>query len=109
MQDNAILQRTLYKYEQTLNDLDSVFRGAHGNDVILDLKRITEKQLKEIVMLQKEIEIVKYNSNGFASPNSFNNTRRGGRHDLDNEVWSHTADLKSPRRAGNSKHLVKTL
>ena len=73
MQDNAILQRTLYKYEYTLNDLDSVFRGAHGNDVILDLKRITEKQLKEIVMLQKEVEIVKFNSNGVSS---FNNTRR---------------------------------
>jgi hypothetical protein len=29
----------------------------------MDLKKIAEKQLKEIVMLQKEIEIVKYNSN----------------------------------------------
>ena len=59
-------------------------------------------------MLQKEIEIVKYNSNGATSPNSFNNTRRG-KHDLDNDVWqSHTTDMKSPRR-GQSKHLIKTL
>ncbi len=107
MQDNAILQRTLYKYEQTLNDLDSAFRGAQGNDVILDLKRITEKQLKEIVMLQKEIEIVKFNSNGIASPNSFNHTRRG-MHDQHNDGWQSHPDVKSPRR-GNSKHLVKTL
>jgi hypothetical protein len=90
-----------------LNDLDSVFRGAHGNDIILDLKRITEKQLKEIVMLQKEIEIVKYNSNGTTSPHSFNNTRRG-KHDLDNDVWSHTTEMKSPKR-GQSKHHIKTL
>jgi hypothetical protein len=101
MQDNAILQRTLYKYEQTLNDLDSVFRGSHGNDVILDLKRITEKQLKEIVMLQKEIEIVKYNSNGVTS---FNNTRRG-KHDSE-DAWQHSADPKSPKR---SKQIIKTL
>ena len=52
MQDHAILQRTLYKYEQTLSDLDSVFRnGSQGGDVMAELKRVTDKQLKEIVML----------------------------------------------------------
>lgn len=30
--------------------------------MVIDLKRIAENQLKEIVSLQKEIEIVKYNS-----------------------------------------------
>lgn len=71
--------------------------------MILDLKRITEKQLKEIVMLQKEIEIVKYNSNGVTS---FNNTRRGGKHDSE-DGWQHSAaDPKSPKR---SKQIIKTL
>ena len=59
MQDNALLQRTLYKYESTLEELDSVLRETENADVILDLKRIAEKQLKEIVMLQREVEIVK--------------------------------------------------
>ena len=99
MQDNAILQRTLYKYEQTLSDLDSVFRGAHGSDVILELKRVTEKQLKEIVKLQNEVEIVKYNSGASSTPLSLNNTRKKPNTDLDNDLWSHTADnLKSPKR-----------
>ena len=42
--------------------MDNALRGANHNDVIMDLKRIADKQLKEIVMLQKEIEIVKFNS-----------------------------------------------
>jgi hypothetical protein len=43
---------------------------GNSNDTILELKRIAEKQLKEIVALQNEIEIVKYNSNPSATPNS---------------------------------------
>ncbi|CDW75884.1 UNKNOWN [Stylonychia lemnae] len=61
MQDNAILQRTLHKYETTLSELDSVLRETENGDIVLDLKRIAEKQLKEIVSLQREVEIVKFN------------------------------------------------
>ena len=43
MQDNALLQRTLYKYESTLSELDDVLRDAQNADVILDLKKIAEK------------------------------------------------------------------
>lgn len=43
MQDNAILQRTLHKYESTLSELDSVLRETENGDIILDLKRIAEK------------------------------------------------------------------
>jgi len=73
MQDHAILQRTLYKYEQTLADLDSAFRNTNSGDMVSDLKRITEKQLKEIVMLQREIEMVK-------------EPKRKG--ELDNHLWA---------------------
>ena len=88
MQDNAILQRTLYKYEQTIADFDSVLRGSRGGDMAMDLKKIAEKQLKEIVMLQKEIEIVKYNSN--QQLKTADNTRRKPENqmELDNRVWS---------------------
>lgn len=51
MQDHGILQRTLYKYEATISDFDAALRGSHNGDKILDLKKIAEKQLKEIVML----------------------------------------------------------
>lgn len=45
-------------------DLDEAIKGKHhSKDTIIDLKRITDKQLKEIVTLQKEIDIVKYSSN----------------------------------------------
>ena len=74
MQDNALLQRTLYKYESTLSELDDVLRDAQNADVILDLKKIAEKQLKEIVMLQKEVETVKNcgpPSNGRSTQDSF--------------------------------------
>jgi len=64
MQDNALLQRTLYKYETTLGELDNVLRDNTNSDIIIELKRIAEKQLKEIILLQKEVETVRYNSNG---------------------------------------------
>ena len=52
MQDHAILQRTLYKYEQTMLDLNGAIKGKHhSKDTIIDLKRITDKQLKEIITL----------------------------------------------------------
>jgi hypothetical protein len=50
-----------------LSDLDAVFTNNGNSDMVIDLKRIAEKQLKEIVMLQKEIEIVKYNCAGGVS------------------------------------------
>lgn len=50
-----------------MSDLDAVFTNNGSSDMVIDLKRIAEKQLKEIVMLQKEIEIVKYNSAGGVS------------------------------------------
>lgn len=61
MQDNAILQRQIHKYESTLSELDEVLRETENGNVILDLKRIAENQLKEIVSLQREVEIVKFN------------------------------------------------
>ncbi len=60
MQDNAILQRTLYKYETTIAELDNVLRDTPNSDLILELKRIAEQQLQEIVSLQREVEIVKF-------------------------------------------------
>ena len=53
--------------------------------MVIDLKRIAEKQLKEIVMLQKEIEIVKYNSAGGVSVGF---QRKTHNLDLDSQVWS---------------------
>ncbi len=68
---------------------------------MLELKKVTEKQLKEIVVLTKELHSSK------SVPNSFNNTRRG-RHELDHPVWSNSEDpLRSPRRSASSKHVMK--
>jgi hypothetical protein len=53
--------------------MEAAIKGGqrgNSNDTILELKRIAEKQLKEIVALQNEIEIVKYNSNPSATPNT---------------------------------------
>jgi hypothetical protein len=75
----------VYKYEQTLHEIDGAIKGGqrvNTNDTILELKRIAEKQLKEIVVLQNEIEIVKYNSNPSATPNCRLNG--SGAQDLDN-------------------------
>ena len=45
MEDNANLQRTIYKYEATLAQLDSILRNK-GNDskddIIFELKKLTE-------------------------------------------------------------------
>lgn len=46
MQDNALLQRTIFKYETTLAELDSIFRNDNKDDIIFDLKKMTESQLK---------------------------------------------------------------
>ena len=57
MQDNALLQKTLYKYETTLSELDIIFRSDDRDGIIYDLKKLTENQLKEILSMQKEIEM----------------------------------------------------
>ena len=57
MQDNALLQRTLYKYESTLTEMDIIFRSDERDSIIYDLKKLTEKQLKESIALQKELDL----------------------------------------------------
>ena len=54
MQDNALMQRSLYKYETTLAELDVILRGEQRDQAILELKKLVENQLKQIVSLQKE-------------------------------------------------------
>ena len=56
MNDNALLQRQLYKYETTMSELDVVIRSEHKDQAIFELKKMVESQLKQIVALQKEIE-----------------------------------------------------
>lgn len=68
---------------------------------MLELKKVTDKQLKEIIILTKELHSSK------SVPNSFKNTRRG-KHELDNPVWSNSEDpVRSPRRSASSKHMLK--
>ena len=82
-----------------------MFRGTHSNgDMVADLKRIADKQLKEIVMLQKEIEIVKYNSSTGNSNNQQFQGRCSNNIELDNHLWSKTEDnFRSPCRQANNK------
>ena len=56
MQDNALMQRSLYKYETTLAELDIILRNEARDQVIYDLKKLVESQLKQIVNLQKDAE-----------------------------------------------------
>jgi DNA repair exonuclease SbcCD ATPase subunit len=73
--------------------------------MVADLKRIADKQLKEIVMLQKEIEIVKYNSSTGNSINQqFKCSSSSNNIELDNHLWSKTEDnFRSPCRQANNK------
>lgn len=57
MQDNALMQKTLYKYETTLSEMDIIFRSDDNSGIIFDLKKLAETQLKEIISLQKELEL----------------------------------------------------
>ena len=54
MQDNALMQRSLYKYETTLAELDVILRSEQRDQAIFELKKLVENQLKQIVNLQKE-------------------------------------------------------
>jgi hypothetical protein len=56
MQDNALMQRSLYKYETTLAELDIILRNEARDQVIYELKKLVESQLKQIVTLQKDLE-----------------------------------------------------
>jgi hypothetical protein len=51
MQDNALMQRSLYKYETTLAELDIILRNEARDQVIYDLKKLVETQLKQIIVL----------------------------------------------------------
>jgi len=56
MQDNALMQRTLFKYESTLNELDIVFKNNDREAVMYDLKKLCDAQMKEILILQRELD-----------------------------------------------------
>ena len=51
MNDNALLQRQLYKYETTLSELDIILQGGKHDQTIFELKKMVEGQLKQIVVL----------------------------------------------------------
>ena len=56
MNDNALMQRQLYKYETTLAELDVILRSDKRDKSIFELKKLVESQLKQILVLQKELE-----------------------------------------------------
>ena len=65
MNDNALMQRQLYKYETTLAELDMVLRSdARGDSQIYELKKLVESQLKQIIVLQKEVELARNGAAG---------------------------------------------
>ena len=59
MNDNALMQRQLYKYETTLSELDVILRGEKRDQTVFELKKLVESQLKQIVVLQKELELAR--------------------------------------------------
>ena len=55
--ENNSLKRTIYKYENTLAQLDSIFRRDNDKEeCIYELKKLTEGQLHQILRLQKEVD-----------------------------------------------------
>ena len=52
MADNAILQRTIYKFESGIQELDAA-RNGH------DLNLVCERQLRTIVALEKQLDLQK--------------------------------------------------
>jgi len=50
------MQRTLFKYESTLNELDIVFKNNDREAVMYDLKKLCDVQMKEILILQRELD-----------------------------------------------------
>ena len=53
------MQMSLYKYETTLAELDVILRNEARDQVIYDLKKLVENQLKQIINLQKDSEMGK--------------------------------------------------
>lgn len=71
MQDNALLQKAIYKYETTLQEMDAIFRSDERDSVIFDLKRLIEVQLKELVKLQREADQSKNSQQSFGHDKKF--------------------------------------
>ena len=46
MNDNALMQRQLYKYETTLAELDVILRSEKRDQQVFELKKMIEGQLK---------------------------------------------------------------
>ena len=60
MNDNALMQRQQYKYETTLAELDGSLRGNNSDkQTVLELKKLVEQQLKQILSLQKEVDVTR--------------------------------------------------
>lgn len=60
--ENHNLQKTVYKYEQTLAQLDQILRKKDGDqkdNVIFELKKLTDTQLQEIVKLQADLSTIR--------------------------------------------------
>ena len=57
MADNGLMQRQLHKYETTLAELDIILRGEQRDKVVVELKKLVESQLKQIINLQRDCEI----------------------------------------------------
>ena len=53
------MQRQLYKYETTLAELDVILRSEKRDQANFELKKLVEQQLKQIVALQKEVELAR--------------------------------------------------
>ena len=53
------MQRQLYKYETTLAELDVILRTEKRDSANFELKKLVEQQLKQIVSLQKEVELAR--------------------------------------------------
>ena len=68
MNDNALMQRQLYKYETTLAELDVILRGDKRDQTVFELKKLVESQLKQIVILQKEVELARQGHGGDSIP-----------------------------------------
>lgn len=56
IEENNNLKRTIFKYENTLAQLDSIFRRDDDKEeCIYELKKLTESQLHDVIRLQNEV------------------------------------------------------
>lgn len=49
----------MYKYETTLAELDVILRSDKRDKSVFELKKLVENQLKQILVLQKEVELAR--------------------------------------------------